>query len=225
MENRWNEIDRGKPKYSGEKPVPVPLCPSQIPHGLTRDRTRASAVGGRRLTASAMARPISDYLEKPLSFTFKDTSVDGGSQVSSKRWCQLTADHGFTLSRLLQSTWRKPFLTRHYAWFRLNFIHSWVILNMAIRNAAQKIQIFWQISADVSTESFETAISGLRIKISEDTDHSGPDIQQFLRQHCTIKVMGSFFNVGVICTPYTACHTRKYPCPGFSSSKHSHVIR
>jgi hypothetical protein len=25
MEHRWNEIDRGNPKYS-EKPVPVPLC-------------------------------------------------------------------------------------------------------------------------------------------------------------------------------------------------------
>jgi hypothetical protein len=42
----------------GEKPVPVPLCPPQTPHGLTRDRTRASAVEGRRLTAWAMARPI-----------------------------------------------------------------------------------------------------------------------------------------------------------------------
>jgi hypothetical protein len=31
----------------------VPLCPPQIPHGLTR----ASAVRGRRLTAWAMARP------------------------------------------------------------------------------------------------------------------------------------------------------------------------
>jgi hypothetical protein len=39
MEHRWNDIDRGKP-------VPVPLCPQQIPHGLTRDRTRVSAVGG-----------------------------------------------------------------------------------------------------------------------------------------------------------------------------------
>jgi hypothetical protein len=37
MEHWWNEIDRGKPKYSGKKPVPVPLCPPQIPHGLTRD--------------------------------------------------------------------------------------------------------------------------------------------------------------------------------------------
>jgi hypothetical protein len=35
----------------------VPLCPPQISHGLTRDRTRASAVRGRRLTAWAMARP------------------------------------------------------------------------------------------------------------------------------------------------------------------------
>jgi hypothetical protein len=56
MGHRWNEIDRGKPKYSGEKLVPVPLYPPQIPHGLTRDRTRASAVRGRRLTAWAMKK-------------------------------------------------------------------------------------------------------------------------------------------------------------------------
>jgi hypothetical protein len=36
MEHRLNEIDRGKPKYVGEKPVPVPFCPPQIPPGLTR---------------------------------------------------------------------------------------------------------------------------------------------------------------------------------------------
>jgi hypothetical protein len=30
----------------------VPLCPPQIPHGLTRDRTRASALGSRRLTGT-----------------------------------------------------------------------------------------------------------------------------------------------------------------------------
>jgi hypothetical protein len=51
----WNW--QGKTEVLGEKPVPVPLCPPQIPHGLTRDRTRASAVGGRRLTAWATARP------------------------------------------------------------------------------------------------------------------------------------------------------------------------
>jgi hypothetical protein len=52
MEHRWNETE-----VLGEKPVPVPLYPPQIPHELTRDRTRASPVGGRRLTAWAMARP------------------------------------------------------------------------------------------------------------------------------------------------------------------------
>ena len=39
-------------------PVPVPLCPPQISHALTRDRTRASAVRGWWLTAWAMAGPM-----------------------------------------------------------------------------------------------------------------------------------------------------------------------
>jgi hypothetical protein len=41
---------QGKTEKLGEKPVPVPLCPPKIPHGLTRVRTRASAVRGWRLT-------------------------------------------------------------------------------------------------------------------------------------------------------------------------------
>jgi hypothetical protein len=57
MEHRWNEIDRGKPKYSG-KTCPSATFPPQIPHGLTRNRARASAVGSRRLTAWVMARPV-----------------------------------------------------------------------------------------------------------------------------------------------------------------------
>jgi hypothetical protein len=43
IDKRGNETDSGKPKYSEKKPVPVPLCPPQIPHGSIRDRTRASA--------------------------------------------------------------------------------------------------------------------------------------------------------------------------------------
>jgi hypothetical protein len=39
------------------KPVPVPLCPPQIPHDLTWAGTRATAVWKRRLTDWAMARP------------------------------------------------------------------------------------------------------------------------------------------------------------------------
>jgi hypothetical protein len=52
----WNW--QGKPEVLGEKPVPVPLCSPQTPHAFNRDRTRASAVRGRRLTAWAMARPV-----------------------------------------------------------------------------------------------------------------------------------------------------------------------
>jgi hypothetical protein len=52
---------QGKTEELGEKPVPVPPCPSQILHGLSRARSRASAVTGRRLTAWAMARPSIHY--------------------------------------------------------------------------------------------------------------------------------------------------------------------
>jgi hypothetical protein len=45
------------------KPSPVPLCPQQIPHDLTRAQTRAAAVGIQRLTAWAMARPEYSYLD------------------------------------------------------------------------------------------------------------------------------------------------------------------
>jgi hypothetical protein len=40
----------------------VPLCPPQIPHWLTQDRTRASALRGRRLTAWDMVRPCNAIL-------------------------------------------------------------------------------------------------------------------------------------------------------------------
>jgi hypothetical protein len=52
----WNW--QGKTEVLGEKPVPVPLYPPQIPNGPNRDRNRASAVRGLRLTSWATARPI-----------------------------------------------------------------------------------------------------------------------------------------------------------------------
>jgi hypothetical protein len=45
---------QGRTEELVEKHAPVPLCQSQIPHGLTRARIRASVVRGRRLTDSAM---------------------------------------------------------------------------------------------------------------------------------------------------------------------------
>jgi hypothetical protein len=53
--SRWNENWQGKRKYS--EPAPVPLCPPQMPHDLTRARTWAAAVGSRRQIAWAVARP------------------------------------------------------------------------------------------------------------------------------------------------------------------------
>jgi hypothetical protein len=43
-------IGRGN-RSNRRKSAPVPLCPPQIPHDLTWDRTRAAAVGSQRLTA------------------------------------------------------------------------------------------------------------------------------------------------------------------------------
>jgi hypothetical protein len=48
---------QGKTEELGENPVPVPMCPPEIPHGQTQAWTWASAVRGRLLTAWAMARP------------------------------------------------------------------------------------------------------------------------------------------------------------------------
>jgi hypothetical protein len=43
-------IGRGN-RSTQKKPAPVPFCPLQIPHDLTRFRTRAAEVGSRGLTA------------------------------------------------------------------------------------------------------------------------------------------------------------------------------
>jgi hypothetical protein len=49
LAERWNDTDRVKTEKLGEKPVPVPLYPQQIPYGLTRVRTRSSAIRGRQI--------------------------------------------------------------------------------------------------------------------------------------------------------------------------------
>jgi hypothetical protein len=49
-------IRRGS-RSTRRRPASVPLRPPQIPHDLTGARTRAAAVGSRRLTAWAMTGP------------------------------------------------------------------------------------------------------------------------------------------------------------------------
>jgi hypothetical protein len=53
------KIGRGS-RSTRRKPAPVPNSPPQIPHDLTRTRTRAAVVGSRRLTAWTTARPSSN---------------------------------------------------------------------------------------------------------------------------------------------------------------------
>ena len=51
QEHWWNDRQR-KTKVLEEKPVPVPLCPPQIPHGQARDRTMASVARSQRQITS-----------------------------------------------------------------------------------------------------------------------------------------------------------------------------
>jgi hypothetical protein len=56
-EPQWNDDTDWRNERNRRKPVPVPLNPPQIPHWVTRARTPAFEVRGRRLTALAMGRP------------------------------------------------------------------------------------------------------------------------------------------------------------------------
>jgi hypothetical protein len=58
MESQGGVIVTGESRRTRRKPVPVPQCPPQIPHGPTQARILASAVRGRQLSAWAMARPL-----------------------------------------------------------------------------------------------------------------------------------------------------------------------
>jgi hypothetical protein len=73
---RW----QGNTEKLVENPVPVPRCPPHIPHGLTWEQTRASAVRGRRLNAWAMTRPTEKLVPKLLVLSdICYDSLDGGS--------------------------------------------------------------------------------------------------------------------------------------------------
>jgi hypothetical protein len=53
----------GETEIFGAKSAPVSLCPPQIPHEFAWDRTRAVAMGRRRLTSLDMAPPSGDLVE------------------------------------------------------------------------------------------------------------------------------------------------------------------
>ena len=56
----WTLVEcsvKWKPRHLERKAAPLPLCPPQIPHGRSSDRTRASAVTGRRQAVCPVTRP------------------------------------------------------------------------------------------------------------------------------------------------------------------------
>ena len=109
MEHLWNETDRGKTEVLGQKPVPVPLYPPQIPHGLTQDRNRASTVRRRRLTAWAVARPNSSVLLIDASY-FDDVSFSilGGTvltaSIKSNSSCKQVLGSVYSLQHEINTT-------------------------------------------------------------------------------------------------------------------------
>jgi hypothetical protein len=97
IEHRWNEIDRVKPKYSGKNLSQCHFVHHKSHIDWPRDRTHASAVRGRRLTAWAMTWPtFRSYVLPPSSVLPKLAQVDknhlghhedGGSATEQTRQC------------------------------------------------------------------------------------------------------------------------------------------
>jgi hypothetical protein len=138
-ERRWNDILTGETEELGEKPVPVPLCPPQIPHGLTRARTRASAVRGRRLTAWTTARP-SDF----------HTAINFGMRYYNTRYVtnlQLTG--GCLKRRIFTTLYAKA---RRVLYRALMSIPDWPDSNRFVLQANAAVY-FWACS------SFNRAVS------------------------------------------------------------------
>ena len=59
IKNLWNDTDRERPEVRGEKLVPAPLRPPQIPHGLTCNSTQVCDVRSatNRLSRGTVGRP------------------------------------------------------------------------------------------------------------------------------------------------------------------------
>jgi hypothetical protein len=78
-EPRRNDTDKEKPKNSEKSPVPVPLCPSQIPYGLTQVRTRYLL--GERPATNRMSRGTGSQTKKFYVFTIYSVHVTRGTRL------------------------------------------------------------------------------------------------------------------------------------------------
>jgi hypothetical protein len=67
----------------GEKPVPVPLCPPQIPNGLAWNSQDASKVTSHRLTAQENDMMNQFQFVCPLKCYKKLTNINGQTHIHS----------------------------------------------------------------------------------------------------------------------------------------------
>jgi hypothetical protein len=121
-------IGRGN-RSARRKPAPVPLCSPQIPHDLTWARTRAAAVGSRRLTAWAMALP---YL-KHNYFTGK---------ISHRVRC--TAQNWFTSSRHAMT--QRPRHQKLSDTLVAQSVHSQQSVRTSLRMSGMQMLLSWNPS-------------------------------------------------------------------------------
>jgi hypothetical protein len=84
---------QGKTEVLGEKPVPVPFCPPQIPYGLTRDRTRGLRGG----------RPATNRLRHDTALNkthYKTVLLSSGEESGKAEFPLLLHPASFTVSKV-----------------------------------------------------------------------------------------------------------------------------
>jgi hypothetical protein len=83
---RCSQCTMGRGNWStGRSPAPLLLCPPQIPHDVNCFRTRADAVGCRRLTPWATARPhsaVTEYYSLSQAWMMNHLGGDPASETS-----------------------------------------------------------------------------------------------------------------------------------------------
>jgi hypothetical protein len=144
---------QAKTKVLGEKSVPVPLCPPQIPHEVAWDWTQASEVRDLQATAWAMAMPLADC------WSYKQTALeDKLVHVGQNTECHLIHDDLSTITHSQQNakTWlpalcnpkEKTLKTLMYIG---NIYGKLVYFIQITRQCFQKVFVFyWNINCHAS---------------------------------------------------------------------------
>jgi hypothetical protein len=95
--NKWNTWQRSR--STQRKPASMLLCPTQIPHGMTRAQTQTAAVRSRRLTAWATAR---QKLQLDCEAMYQDTN---SIPIGMENWYTVVAINTSVLNKTKKTPW------------------------------------------------------------------------------------------------------------------------